>query len=211
VARVIGEFAEDSGLANGGERLALIGADQNTVQDFSYRDNLPWPETADGDGASLVLANPFSGPDHGLAVSWQPSAHDGGTPGGTDTLRYPEWAAQFGNPDPESDNDRDQRVALLEFAEGGSPNQPAAADSTVRVSFNPEDKSVVVSFRRSLAVDGLHFEVEVSDDLENWQPAGHEWEFVGTDPPEDGTAMFSFRTGAPDGVNYVRQRVILME
>ena len=210
-AQIIGEFADDGGLANGGERLALIAADQSTVQDFSYRDNSPWSEAADGDGASLVLANPFSGPDHGLAASWQPSAHDGGTPGGTDTLRYPEWAAQFGNPDPESDDDHDQRVALLEFAEGGSPNQPTAVDSTVRVKFNPEDSSVVVSFRRSLAVDGLHFEVEVSDDLVNWQPAGHEWEFVGTDPPEDGTALFSFRTAAPDGANYVRQRVRLME
>ncbi len=131
--------------------------------------------------------------------------------GGTDTLRYPEWAVQFGNPDPGSDDDRDQRVALLEFAEGGSPNQSGAPDSTVRVRLNPEDRSVVVSFRRSLAVDGLSFEVEVSDDLENWQPASHEWEFMGTDPPENGTAMFSFRTAASDGASYVRQRVRLME
>ncbi len=210
-ARIIGEFTDDAGLANGGERLALIAADQSTVQDFSYRDNSPWSEAADGDGASLVLANPFSGPDHGLALNWQPSAHDGGTPGGTDTLRYPEWAVQFGNPDPGSDDDRDQRVALLEFAEGGSPNQSGAPDSTVRVRLNPEDRSVVVSFRRSLAVDGLSFEVEVSDDLENWQPASHEWEFMGTDPPENGTAMFSFRTAASDGASYVRQRVRLME
>ena len=164
-ARIIGEFTDDAGLANGGERLALIAADQSTVQDFSYRDDSPWPETADGDGASLVLANPFSGPDHDLALNWQPSAHDGGTPGGTDTLHYPEWALQFGNPDPGSDDDRDQRVALLEFAEGGSPNQFGAPDSTVRVRLNPEDRAVVVSFRRSLAVDGLSFEVEVSDDL----------------------------------------------
>ena len=70
---------------------------------------------------------------------------------------------------------------------------------------------MVVSFRRSLAIDGLHFEIEVSDDLENWQLASHEWEFVGTDPPENGIAMFSFRTAAPDGANYVRQRVRLME
>jgi len=210
-AQVIGEFSEDSGLANGGERLALIAADGSTIQDFSYRDNSPWPEVADGDGASLVLANPFSGPDHDSPVNWQPSAWGGGTPGGTDALRYPEWAAQFGNPDPESDEDHDQRIALLEFAEGGSPNRPTAADSAVRVRLNPEDRSVVVSFRRSLAVDGLHFEVEISNDLVNWQSTGHDWEFLGSDPPENGTAIFSFRTGAQDGTNYIRQRVTLME
>ena len=32
-ARIIGEFTDDAGLANGGERLALIAADQSTVQD----------------------------------------------------------------------------------------------------------------------------------------------------------------------------------
>lgn len=210
-AWIIGEFAEDSGLANGGERLALITADGSTVQDFSYRDNSPWPEVADGDGASLVLANPFSGPDHDSPVNWQPSAHGGGTPGETDALHYPEWAAQFGNPGPESDEDHDQRVALLEFAEGGSPNQAAPIGETVRVNFDPGDGSVIVAFRRSLAVEGLGFEIEISDDLENWRPAGHEWEFTGTDPPEGGTAMFSFRAGARDGANYIRQRVSLME
>ena len=116
-----------------------------------------------------------------------------------------------GNPGPDSDEDHDQRVALLEFAEGGSPNRPAPTGETVRVQLNPEDKSVVVSFRRSLAVEGLHFEIEISDDLENWRPLGGEWEFAGTDPPENGAAMFSFRAGVPDGTNYIRQRVSLME
>ena len=210
-ARIIGEFAEDSGLANGGERLALIAADGSTVQDFRYRDNSPWPEVADGDGASLVLSSPFSGPDHDLPVNWQPSARGGGTPGETDALHYPEWAAQFGNPGPESDGDNDQRVALLEFAEGGSPDEPTPVGETVRVNFDPGDEAVVVAFRRSLLTEGLDFAIEISDDLENWRPLGGEWEFTGTDPPENGAAMFSFRAGVRDGTNYIRQRVSLTE
>ena len=210
-ARIIGEFAEDSGLANGGERLALIGADGQTIQDFSYGDDFPWPEGADGGGASLVLSNPSGAPDHDLPVNWQPSAGRGGTPGGIDGLRYEEWAAGFGNPDPESDEDHDQRVALLEFAEGGSPDQSAPVGETVRVMVNPADESVVVSFRRSLLVEGLQFEIEISDDLEDWRSVGDEWEFMGADSPGDGSAMFSFRAGVRGQASYIRQRVILRE
>jgi hypothetical protein len=76
---------------------------------------------------------------------------------------------------------------------------------------NPADESVVVSFRRSLLVEGLQFEIEVSDDLENWRPVGDEWEFMGTGSPEDGSAMFSFRTRVPGQAGYIRQRVILRE
>lgn len=210
-ARIIGEFADDTGLSNGGERLALTAADGSTILDFSYLDKSPWPTEADGDGASLVLANPFSGPDHGLALSWQRSVQSGGTPGGADTLRYAEWAAQFGNPDPESDDDHDQRTALLEFADGGVPNRPERADATAQVSSAPGDQTVLVSFRRSLAVDELRFDLEISDDLASWQPAGDDWEFVGTAPAESGAAMFLFRTATQGRAKFIRQRVSLME
>ena len=144
-------------------------------------------------------------------MNWQPSAGRGGTPGGIDGLRYEEWAAGFGNPDPESDEDHDQRVALLEFAEGGSPDQSAPVGETVRVMVNPADESVVVSFRRSLLVEGLQFEIEISDDLEDWRSVGDEWEFMGADSPGDGSAMFSFRAGVRGQASYIRQRVILRE
>ena len=55
---------------------------------FTYDNDLPWPDSADGGGPGLVLIAPGSGPDHGLPQNWRASTAPGGTPGGTDALSY---------------------------------------------------------------------------------------------------------------------------
>ncbi len=49
-ALVVGDW--EGALANGGERLRLLDADGNTIEDLTWTDSAPWPVGADGLGAS---------------------------------------------------------------------------------------------------------------------------------------------------------------
>ena len=42
---------------------------------------MPWPESPDGEGPSLVLKDPLGEPDHSDPQSWTVSGSDGGSPG----------------------------------------------------------------------------------------------------------------------------------
>ena len=76
-SRIAGEF--EGSLSNGGERLELAAANGTTIVAFTYSDDSPWPEAADGDGPSLELIDPAA--DAGLAENWRASVDLGGTPG----------------------------------------------------------------------------------------------------------------------------------
>jgi hypothetical protein len=64
-------------LSNGGERVVLIGALGQSIQDFTFDDD--WRTTTDGGGSSLELIDPFANPS--LAASWRASYYRGGSPG----------------------------------------------------------------------------------------------------------------------------------
>jgi hypothetical protein len=64
-------------LSNGGERLALLGASGQSIQDFTYNDN--WRPSTDGGGSSLELVDPFADPS--ISSSWRASYYRGGSPG----------------------------------------------------------------------------------------------------------------------------------
>ena len=70
---------EAGNLANEGERLILCRADSSIVDSLRYSDRFPWPESPDGDGASLELTDP--GLDNTRPENWQASSAAGGTPG----------------------------------------------------------------------------------------------------------------------------------
>ena len=79
-SKIIGEYA--GSLNNGGERIKLDDATGSTIMDFSYGDNDPWPERADGVGATLVLSVPAGTPvdEFGKYYRWNGSAEMGGSP-----------------------------------------------------------------------------------------------------------------------------------
>ncbi|MEM7383338.1 MAG: lamin tail domain-containing protein, partial [Verrucomicrobiota bacterium] len=62
-------------LSNGGERLALIDAGGNTVDEVMYHDRGRWPREADGYGASLELRDPDA--DNRWAAAWAASDERG--------------------------------------------------------------------------------------------------------------------------------------
>jgi hypothetical protein len=69
-------------LDNGGEEIVLLDASGDTLISFRYDDKKPWPESADGEGYSLVLVNIGHNPDYNNAASWRASAKINGDPGG---------------------------------------------------------------------------------------------------------------------------------
>ena len=80
-ANVLGEWS--GGLSNGGEQLSLADGSGNTILDFEYNDNDPWPERADGAGGTIELSNPMGTPSEhfGKYYAWRGSTRFGGSPG----------------------------------------------------------------------------------------------------------------------------------
>ncbi len=69
------------------DATSWTGVDGTTLIAFTYSDDSPWPEGADGDGPTLELVHP--GADPNVAESWQASVDAGGTPGMIPTGRTP--------------------------------------------------------------------------------------------------------------------------
>ena len=65
--RVLGTYSQ--ALSNGGERLAVVGAFDKPILEFSYRDDCH--EATNGDGSALLLTN-LNAPD--TAENWQVTA-----------------------------------------------------------------------------------------------------------------------------------------
>ena len=82
---VLGNSEYSGRLSNNGEQILLRDAQGTVIQDFTFNDQVPWPITADGQGASLLLTNPgIPIPDHTTDTNWQASTEEGGTPGQPD-------------------------------------------------------------------------------------------------------------------------------
>lgn len=206
--RIAGEFLNNTGLSNGGEQLALSSSEGQTFQKLTYSDTAPWPTVADTIGHSLVLIEPYSNPNQGLASNWRSSVTARGTPGYSDAENYMDWASQFDSPDPDSDLDNDAHIALLEFATGTDPTLANTIKGTTIVTLDASG-SLVVSFKRNLTSEGLSFGLETSNDLRTWTNADETWKYIGEENLGDGTALVSFRSVGDNHPNYVRQRVSL--
>lgn len=66
-------------LANGGERLTLLGPNQETVFSFAY--DPAWEPATDGGGFALVAAEPADGADYSDPRAWRTGSVLDGTPG----------------------------------------------------------------------------------------------------------------------------------
>ncbi|MFT5494659.1 MAG: hypothetical protein ACI9TH_000050 [Kiritimatiellia bacterium] len=73
-------------LNNAGESIRILDAASNRLDRVRYEALPPWPESANGQGPSLVLMHPFL--DNDSATNWIPSDVTGGTPG---ALSYTMW------------------------------------------------------------------------------------------------------------------------
>jgi len=73
----------DFGLSGAGELVRLYNVDMEIIDSLIYDDKNPWPEQADGNGASLELINPFK--DNTVPENWAASAGLG-SPGRTNSV-----------------------------------------------------------------------------------------------------------------------------
>jgi hypothetical protein len=85
-ATTIADRIYTGNLDNAGETITLLDAGGGVLQRFTYDD--VWYKSTDGDGYSLVVANPTVAKSAwNLAQGWQPSRERGGSPGEPDYLR----------------------------------------------------------------------------------------------------------------------------
>ena len=176
---VAGEFAFETELDNAGEQLVLQAADGSEIRNFAYDNQAPWPETADGDGFALVLIDPDSNPDHGLAASWRASSSLEGNPGAGDGISFSSWQAQnftpaeaanpalggmLGNPE------GDLTLNLEEFLYGGDPKENDSAEILPFVTAEQiaNETYAVVNVRVDTASVGVAWEITSSVDGTVW-------------------------------------------
>jgi len=92
-------FAEyDGNLNNGGERIVLRTAGQDTIVNIRYNDNFPWPVSADGSGFSIVQVYPDSNLNINDGINWRASVNINGSPGEADVIVSKIKKEDFKNP-----------------------------------------------------------------------------------------------------------------
>ena len=191
-------------LSNDGEGLLLTGPSFQTIMDFSYNDQPPWPTPADGEGSSLVLLNPDSGGEMGEPSNWTISRNSGGTPGeqSAPALSYLTWSAgnnlQGG---PQDDDDHDAISNFMEFLHGTDPispnTEPPLRIRLERLEVNEATSDyLVISFQQDPRALGS-LSVEVSEDLISWSSAPDLTEPMSQIKNGDGTATTTIRMTQP--------------
>jgi hypothetical protein len=180
---VLGEFAAGT-LSDGGETIAIRHGAQPDRQ-FAYDDSAPWPESADGDGFSLVLVNPASNPDPNVATNWRASTTIGGNPGtdGDTGSGFTAWLAENGLVSADGNPDGDSLANLLEYAFGLDPRDPTSVSS---VTIAKIGEFIEIRYVLSSSAADVSETIESSPDLQSWSELT---EGVQTSRDSDGTAI----------------------
>ena len=143
-------------LGNDGDTLTLTAPGNVPLFTLNYADAAPWPDSADGDGYSLVLANPAAPADPN---SWRTSSSVNGTPGTTDATTFAGV--------PLADADGDGIHNMVEHFLGTSDTNGARGASSI-IPGKTADGHATITFPRRLSADNLTYTVEVSSDMVHW-------------------------------------------
>ncbi len=192
---IAGEFANDSALGNGGERIKLEDANNGTILEFVYDDIEPWPNAADGGGPSLVLIDPATRPDPALPENWQASASPNGSPGRSDDSVFPG--------DPTADRNGNGEADLIDFALGNDLGLPPLYPEFRWLS-SPDSADRTLHLIVPVRIPSENFTIQpyFSTDLTTWENGEPHLEHIGTEPLGteplgDGRALRTWQVNAP--------------
>lgn len=204
---IIGQYqSNDSNkLSNNGERLVLNDASGTPIADFNWSHTAPWPDSADGEGYSLVFMCPASN-DPALPQSWRTSALLGGNPGADDAVDLATWVSTHTINDLLADHDNDGLAALLEYASGQDPALAELADPIYVALENGTNPHPAISFRQLIGADEVNLAAQESLNLIDWT-AGPT--YLGRTNNGDGTSSVWFRGSVAAGES--RQRFLRIE
>ncbi len=178
---VVGAYTGNLGNADG--RILLRAHDDSVILEFTYLDEEPWPEEADGDGRALVLNSAESNPDTTVPGNWQAGTKDNGTPGAAEsggggpvepTGGYADFlavhfdAAQQADATlsgPDADAENDGLPTLAEYVLDGDPWQ---ADGDKAPAATRDENGLSVTYTRKAGLTDVDITVEVSTDLVSW-------------------------------------------
>ena len=219
--RVAGVFQLGSNLDDSGEQIQLAAANGSLIKDFSYNDKNPWPESADGDGWSLVLIKPHTNPAHGVSQNWRPSTTVNGNPGTSDVLNYAAWKTANNVTDDLADDDKDGTNNCSEYFFRTNPasavSRPTVTGGVLTIAVDPgpglppvPGDYLTVSFDRDPAADEATAIPEVSTDLTTWSASMNDLVRVSVTVNPDGTQKELWRTTVPvpgDQRRYGRVRI----
>jgi len=187
---VAGVFTNGTVLSNGGERIKLEDADNQTILEFTYDDAPPWPAAADGSGYSLTLIAPETNPDPAVAMNWRSSAFLGGSPGWTDVVPFPA--------DPLGDANGNGERDLIDYALGNDLGKPPIFPAfTLQADAFGGTDALLLTYPVSLGAERAKIEVLFSTDLTAWQQGAPNLETVSMKPLGDGRAFFTCRVKSP--------------
>ncbi len=166
---VYGPFANHAQLSNAGERLSVVNASGDLLLGLEYRDEVPWPDSADGEGYSLVLRDPAAPGAQNDPLLWTASHALGGSPGVMDVNETGNTVS--------NDFDTDGIPALGEQFHGTSDAEPQKVEEVfvIRpvIQSNPEPSiSWVMDVVHDPDATEVLMDIEVSVDLKTWQSAG---------------------------------------
>jgi hypothetical protein len=186
---VAGVFTNGSALSNAGELIKLEDANNETIREFAYDDQAPWPTSADA-AYSLVLIAPEANPDHGVATNWRASVVLGGSPGWPDVAGFPA--------DPGGDTDRNGERDLIDYALGSSLGLPPIC---LKLTLQPDplggEDALLLSYAISLSAESVEIGVSFSTDLSTWQDSAAHLELVSREPLGDGRELITCRVKPP--------------
>ena len=165
--KIVGEFANNTRLANEGERLTVRDINGQLIHTFRYGGNAPWP-AASGTGHSLTFRHDVSGSVANPA-NWKASDDVGGTPGTSETggadLTLGSWLAANRIAAPLTPVGTNAVPALLLYAFGidvlESPAFPV-------LTLSRKNGGVVLHHKQRTEAHDIRWLYETSSDLRIW-------------------------------------------
>ncbi len=149
------------GMSDGGEKVTLLNANGQILDQIHYDTSDGWPKSADGDGDSLnrLSFTPFASAS-GCWLSALPTPGRGG---------YAEWAGLRGLACAMTgDDDLDGVPNLMEYYAGTDPQDPTDRGLAGLCGLAFGCDRVSVSFRQALDRTDVWASVQASDDLLEW-------------------------------------------